>query len=103
MEFLNQVVQELRLENIEVFGGKIGPKFTRQVGGVITRAVAAIPETLDRVANCLAPGGQMIFMKGPECDAEIAEAALSHERTFRLAADHAYSIPGTTHAPARRL
>ncbi len=101
VEFLNQVVQNLGLEDVEVFGGKIGPKFTRNVGGVITRAVAAIPETLDRVANCLAPGGRMIFMKGPDCAAEIAEAARSHARLFRLTADHAYSIPGTPHA--RRL
>src|SRR3954454_14005354 len=49
-EFLREVCRRLKLEGIEVFAGKIGPKFTREVGGVITRAVAAIPETLDRVA-----------------------------------------------------
>ena len=43
--------------------------------GVISRAVGPIPETLDRVASCLEPGGRMIFMKGPDCDLEVAEAA----------------------------
>ena len=68
---------------------------------MISRAVGSIPETLDRVASCLAPGGRMIFMKGPGCDEEVAEAARSHADSFRLAADHAYTIPGTHHR--RRL
>ncbi len=71
------------------------------MSGVITRAVASIPDTLERVASCLAPGGRMIFMKGPECDPEIAEADQTHAAAFRLAADHSYSIPGTEHR--RRL
>ena len=33
-----------------------------------------VAETLERVSACLAPGGRMLFMKGPECDPEIAEA-----------------------------
>ena len=97
VEFLNDVCGKLGLKNVEVFGGKINSKFSRKVGGVITRAVAAIPETLDRVANCLEPGGRMIFMKGPDCGAEILESAKSHAKLFRLVADHAYQIPGTPH------
>src|SRR5262249_41997481 len=76
-------------------------KFPGRVRGVITRAVATIPETLDRVATCLEPGGRMLFMKGPDCDAEVAEASDSHADSFRLVSDHAYTIPGTPHA--RRL
>ncbi|MFO0952314.1 MAG: 16S rRNA (guanine(527)-N(7))-methyltransferase RsmG [Isosphaeraceae bacterium] len=98
-EFLEGVCQELGLKGTEVYAGKIGPKFTRPVAGVITRAVASIPETLDRVAGCLRPGGRMLFMKGPDCDVEVREAASS--RSFRLAADHPYDIPGTPHQ--RRL
>jgi 16S rRNA (guanine(527)-N(7))-methyltransferase RsmG len=96
-EFLEHVCEQLRFEGIEVHAGKIGPKFTRQVAGVITRAVATIPETLDRVAACLGPGGRMLFMKGPECDVEVAAASESHAGSFRLVADHSYTIPGTTH------
>ena len=64
---------------------------------MITRAVGPITETLDRVASCLSAGGRMIFMKGPGCDLEVAEAVKTRGEAFRLAADHAYSIPGTTH------
>lgn len=96
-EFLGRTCQALGLEGVEVHAGKIGPRFTRKVAGVITRAVAAIPETLDLVAGCLEPGGRMLFMKGPECDAEIAEASRSHAGAFRLVDDHAYTIPGTAH------
>jgi 16S rRNA (guanine527-N7)-methyltransferase len=97
VEFLREVCDRLALEQVEVFAGKVGPRFPRTVAGVITRAVAAIPETLDRVANCLEPKGRMLFMKGPDCDTEIAEARQSHAGSFRLLADHAYQIPGTPH------
>ena len=96
-EFLEEVRGRLKLADVEVFAGKVGSKFPRKVKGVITRAVASIPETLDRVARCLEPGGRVIFMKGPDCDPEIAEAKISHAGSFRLVADHAYTIPGTTH------
>ena len=99
--FLREVCTELGLKDVEVYAHKVGRDYPGQVGGVITRAVASIAETLDRVASCLAPGGRMIFMKGPECDQEIAEAAQTHAGSFRLAADHAYAIPGTDHR--RRL
>lgn len=96
-EFLEEVCGRLKLDGVEVLAGKVNSKLSRKVAGVITRAVASIPETLDRVANCLEAGGRMLFMKGPDCDAEIAEAARTHADRFRLVADHAYQIPGTSH------
>jgi 16S rRNA (guanine527-N7)-methyltransferase len=100
-EFLREAVERLGLEGIEVFAGKVGPRFPHQAEGIITRAVAPIPETLDLVADVLAPGGRMIFMKGPGCDPEIVQARHTHTGPFRLVADHAYVIPGTPHE--RRL
>ncbi len=100
-DFLAEVRDALRLDGVEVYPHKVGADYPDRVAGVITRAVASIPETLDRVAGCLAPGGRMLFMKGPGCDDEIAEAAESHAGSFCLAADHAYEIPGTPHQ--RRL
>jgi 16S rRNA (guanine527-N7)-methyltransferase len=96
-EFLEEVCGRLKLGAVEVFAGKVGSKFPKKVQGVITRAVASIPETLDRVANCLEVGGKMIFMKGPDCSDEIAEARISHAESFRLTLDQAYQIPGTSH------
>jgi len=95
--FLEEVCETLKLDQVEVLDSKVTSKLRRRVAGVITRAVASIPETLDRVANCLEPGGRMLFMKGPECDDEIREARGSHASRFKLVADHAYQIPGTPH------
>ncbi len=100
-EFLQDVCNRLHLENVEVVARKVGSKFARKARGIITRAVASIPETLDRVASCLDAGGKMLFMKGPDCDGEIGDAARSHASSFRLVADHAYTIPDTSHE--RRL
>ena len=99
--FLEQVIARLNLEGTEVHAGKVGPRFPYRAAGVITRAVASIPETLERVAPALTLGGRMLLMKGPECDAEIAEAERSQSRLFVREADHSYVIPGTSHA--RRL
>jgi 16S rRNA (guanine(527)-N(7))-methyltransferase RsmG len=96
-EFLEEVCGRLKLPDVEVFAGKVGSRFPKKVRGVITRAVASIPETLDRVSNCLEAGGRMIFMKGPDCEGEIAEAKSTHAEAFRLVLDQAYQIPGTPH------
>ena len=96
-EFLKEVCDRLKLPEVEVFAGKVNSKFPKQVQGIITRAVASIPETLDRVSRCLAVGGKMIFMKGPDCTSEIVEARRTHAETFKLVLDQAYQIPGTTH------
>ncbi|WP_244420355.1 16S rRNA (guanine(527)-N(7))-methyltransferase RsmG [Isosphaera pallida] len=101
VEFLERVVAELGLEGVEVHPGKITRRYDRPTRGVITRAVASIPETLERVARCLVPDGRMLFMKGPECDDEIAEAHQTHRTWFTLVNDHHYDIPGTEHR--RRL
>ena len=99
--FLRDVCGELGLAGVEIYAHKVGSDYPGRVGGVITRAVASIALTLDRVGSCLGPGGRMIFMKGPECDHEMAEAAQTHAGLFRMAAEHAYAIPGTDHR--RRL
>ena len=99
--FLREVCESLALKAILVYPHKLGPDYPGQAGGVISRAVGSIPETLDRVAACLAPGGRMIFMKGPGCDDELAAAASLHADHFHLAADRAYTIGGTPHR--RRL
>jgi 16S rRNA (guanine(527)-N(7))-methyltransferase RsmG len=96
-EFLEEVCSRLKLADVEVFAGKVGSKFPKKVRGVITRAVASIPETLDRVAHCLEVGGRMIFMKGPDCEAEVVEARSTHAGTFQLVLDRSYQIPGTPH------
>jgi 16S rRNA (guanine527-N7)-methyltransferase len=96
-EFLTSACHQLGLEGIEVYPHKLGADYPGKVDGVISRAVAEIPESLERVASCLEPGGRMIFMKGPSCDSEIEVARRDHLASFLLVADHAYEIPGTPH------
>ena len=94
--FLEDVVQELGLKEIEIFSGKITPKFVQKMGGVITRAVAEVSETLHRVRNCLEIGGRLILMKGPDCDTEIQAAREQFGDEFQLIEDHRYTLPEST-------
>lgn len=94
--FLEDVVQELGLKEIEIFSGKITPKFVQKMGGVITRAVAEVSETLHRVRNCLEIGGRLILMKGPDCDTEILAAREQFGDEFQLIEDHRYTLPEST-------
>lgn len=101
IEFLREVIETLRLDATEAHSGRITARFVRPIRGVITRAVAPISETLEAVAGSLEAGGRALFMKGPECGDEIEEARAAFGSSHRLVADHAYSIPGTSHR--RRL
>ncbi len=97
--FLHEVVQALGLKGIEIYEGKIYSTFRRRVTGVITRALESIPKTLDRVRQCLAPGGKAIFMKGPSCEDELKEALREFRHAYKLLQDSSYTIP---HSPHRR-
>lgn len=95
--FLQDVCELLGLDGIEVFPHKIPGQFERPIGGVITRALERIPESLDRVASLLEEGGKAIFMKGPSCREEIKEAVEKFDGIFSLEKDIAYAISGTPH------
>jgi 16S rRNA (guanine527-N7)-methyltransferase len=101
IDFLSSAVKELGLEGVEIVGKKIGPGYTNPVPGIISRAVLSIPETLETVKGCLAPGGLVILMKGPGCSAELTEAEARFRGRFELIEDRAYVLPGTPHR--RRL
>ncbi len=101
VDFLNAVVSRMGLSDIEVIGRAITPSFEQPVAGVITRAVETIADTLERVRGCLIRGGKMIFMKGPGCEPEIAQAQRRWGDHFRLAQDLPYRIGHT--ANQRRL
>lgn len=101
VEFLALVVDRLRLEGVRLIERKIDADFEEPVAGVITRAVETMARTLERVRGCLAPGGKVIFMKGPNCEAELDEVREQRSLTFKLLEDRAYTIPHTSHR--RRL
>ncbi len=93
VEFLQTVLAELGLANIGVHGHGVNASTEIPVSGVITRALEAIPATLERISGSLAPGGLAIFMKGPGCEAEVEEARDRFGARYRLAGDHHYHLP----------
>lgn len=92
IKFLETVIKELKLENIEVYPHKIVrqtslPKFNT----IITRAFETIPKTLFRVEKLLMPNSKIIFMKGPGVEKEKGEAGLASP-FFKLEKDISYKI-----------
>lgn len=99
--FLETVLERMGLEKISIVGESVTRGFERPVAGVITRAVEDIASTLDRIHGCLDKGGLAIFMKGPQCDAEVREAGIRFGPEYELVHDKPYRIPHTAHE--RRL
>jgi len=100
--FLNEVIQELGLKDVEVFEHKVVSRsFTIPVKAVITRAVETMDKTALRTSAALEIGGQLIFMKGPNADEELREMKKRFGNAFKLIQDKAYNLPGTEHQ--RRL
>jgi 16S rRNA (guanine(527)-N(7))-methyltransferase RsmG len=99
--FLQEAIGVLELRDVEVVAHRIGSQFESRVAGVITRAVGSMPETLARVAGWLEPGARVLFMKGPESQAEVETVRADFGDTFRITLDRAYRIPETPHE--RRL
>jgi len=92
--FLNLVIRELGLKNIEVFGHKVTSNSMHiPVQGIITRAFELIEKTLLRVEYSLQIGGYAYFMKGPAVREELKNF---HNRQYEISNYHAFTIPHTT-------
>jgi 16S rRNA (guanine527-N7)-methyltransferase len=99
--FLEEAIELLRLEGIEAKARKITGSFDRTVPAVITRAFEGMPDTLVRIRSFLEAGGLAVFMKGPNCDEEVALALEKGRGDYALVEDRCYTIPETPHQ--RRL
>jgi len=98
VEFLNEVIKELGLKNIDVFDHKVVSRsLTRPMKAVITRAVETIDKTILRTSGCLEQGGLLVFMKGPAVDPEIQNVQKRFKDQYRLLSDDAYDLPHTEH------
>lgn len=95
--FLTQAVATCGLRS-EVVHETLNRSTGLQAGGIITRAFEKVGATLQRVARLVPAGGVAIFLKGPNCQPEVDEAAQTHARGWRLERDVAYGIPMTTHS-----
>jgi 16S rRNA (guanine527-N7)-methyltransferase len=102
IEFLKESCRLLKFKNVEVFEHKVvSQSFTQNVNAVISRALEEIPKTLLRTSGCARAGTKIIFMKGPNADAELKEAQRTFPGQFEIELDHAYHLPMTSHE--RRL
>ena len=76
IRFVQQAKTELGLVNVEVAQARAEeyqPEWRYPT--VVARAFAALPQIWEWVAHLLAPGGQLLAMKGAIPEAEIAELA----------------------------
>ena len=76
VEFLYEVIDQLKLKNVEVIRAK-----SENVKGsyhyVVARAVAPLPRLIQTTWHLVAPGGSLLAMKGESAATEMAEADLS--------------------------
>lgn len=97
VEFMKIVIDELGLENVEVYPHMVTEKSFFNVNGVITRALETVDETLSRVSHFLPKDGIVIFMKGPESDGEMSILSDSNVKSYRLDSDKKFTLPGTSY------
>jgi 16S rRNA (guanine527-N7)-methyltransferase len=100
-DFLREVVDHLGLADVGIIERNISPGFEQPFDGIITRAVETMDKTLARIQGCLSRKGRMVFMKGPDCEAEIEQAARQFDDRFALVENRPYRIGDTSHE--RRL
>lgn len=94
VEFLNLVIKELGLKNIDVFGHKVTSKSMNiKVDGMTSRAFELIEKTLPRLENSLEIGGRAYFMKGPAAKEEVKNF---NYPGYKIVETHYYTIPNST-------
>ena len=94
VDFLNMVIDKLKLENIDVFGHKVtSNSLDFPVDGVISRAFENMHKTILRIENSLKVGGKAIFMKGPAAKEELEEPL---DPRYEVEIAEFYTIPNST-------
>lgn len=74
-EYLREVVEDLALSGVEVVRGRAEDQPRGQVEVVTARAVAPLERLLGWTLPLLAPGGELLALKGASAAAELADAA----------------------------
>lgn len=87
--FVQQVVLELKLKNVEVLHSRVENYHPEQTyDAVLTRAFAGLPDIVKLTAHLLNKGGVLLAMKGQNLDAELAGIAAKKSVI-------SVSVPGT--------
>ncbi len=101
VRFLRILVEELELEDVEIYPHLVTDKSFFNVKSVITRALETVDETLSRTIHFLPRGGMVYFMKGPGSGEDVGKISEQNRSLFSLVDDISYTLPGTSHR--RRL
>ncbi len=76
VQWLQEEAERLGLENVEVLRSRAQDVASdRQFGTVTARAVSALKKLVPMTHKLVAPGGEMLFMKGQRLDEEVRDAA----------------------------
>ena len=87
--FVQQVVLELKLKNVEICHIRVENHYPEQgYDAVLTRAFASLSEIVKLTAHLLVKNGVLLAMKGQNLDAELAQ--ITAEKTVL-----SVTIPGT--------
>jgi 16S rRNA (guanine527-N7)-methyltransferase len=90
--FLEEVVAELALSHVEVFRGRADALHgDRRFDVVTARALAPLERLLGWAMPLVAPGGELLAMKGSSAEVEIESAAKALRR-LRLGAPEVISV-----------
>ncbi|MBF0432105.1 MAG: 16S rRNA (guanine(527)-N(7))-methyltransferase RsmG [Fibrobacteria bacterium] len=93
VDFLNQVIKELKFKDISVFGHRVtSESFTTPIKGCVTRAFASIEKSLPCLQPSLQKNGLVIFMKGPAVKVELQEF---QSPQYPIQKTEYYTIPHT--------
>ncbi len=90
VEYLKEVKERLKLNNIEVLHKTLTHKDEVLCKSVITRAFESIKDTAIRTDSSLEKEGLLIFLKGPNCEEEIQQ--MNH-KNFELILNYDYALP----------
>jgi 16S rRNA (guanine527-N7)-methyltransferase len=72
--FVQQVVLELKLKNVEIVHSRVENHHPEQAyDAVLTRAFASLPEIVKLTAHLQAKDGMLLAMKGQNLDTELAQ------------------------------
>ena len=83
VEFLHEVIDTLKLSNVEVIRAK-SESLKGSYNFVVARAVAPLPRLIATTWHLVAPGGSLLAMKGESAADEIAQSDLSKTRKHQL-------------------
>lgn len=101
INFLNEVIGKLELENIETIHGRVeevarNKEYREEFDIAISRAVAPLNVLLEYMIPLIKVGGKCICMKGSNVEEEINESANAFKRlNAEIEAVEGFELPGT--------